>query len=74
MSLFPFSFLTSPLINNVLTREQSLAYLEMRLILSKLLYNFDIHICKESENWIDQDVYTIWNKPALMVELEDRMA
>ncbi|KAJ5627621.1 hypothetical protein N7490_009849 [Penicillium lividum] len=49
-----------------------LAYVEIRLILANLLYNFDIEICEESENWIDQDVYTIWNKPALMVHLRER--
>ncbi|KAJ5713882.1 uncharacterized protein N7483_011063 [Penicillium malachiteum] len=53
---------------------RNLAYIEIRMILSKLLFNFDLQICKESEDWIDQKVYTIWDKPALMIELHDRMA
>ncbi|KAJ5691115.1 hypothetical protein N7488_011850 [Penicillium malachiteum] len=28
----------------------------------------------ESADWIDQKVYIIWDKPALMIELQDRMA
>ncbi|KAJ5933979.1 sterigmatocystin biosynthesis P450 monooxygenase stcL [Penicillium verhagenii] len=52
---------------------KSLAYMEMRLVLAKLMYNFDIELCEESENWIDQDVYSLWHKPALMVELQDRL-
>ncbi|KAJ5930554.1 hypothetical protein N7466_006047 [Penicillium verhagenii] len=50
----------------------SLGPREIRLIVAKLLFNFDIELCKESENWVKQDVYTIWNKPALMVQLHDR--
>ncbi|KAJ6036424.1 hypothetical protein N7540_000703, partial [Penicillium herquei] len=53
---------------------KNLAYLEIRVILSKLFYNFNLQICKESESWIDQEVYTLWDKPALMIELQDRMA
>ena len=52
----------------------SLAYLEMRLILANLLFHFDIEICPESANWIDQNVYIIWEKPSLMVRLTDRAA
>lgn len=50
----------------------SLAYCEIRLILCKLLYNFDLVLCRESAKWTDQKVYFLWDKPALMVTLKDR--
>jgi hypothetical protein len=52
----------------------SLAYAEIRLILCKLLFNFYIELCPESTNWIDQDVYFLWDKPPLNVALTDRMS
>ena len=51
----------------------SLAYLELRLILAKLLFHFDLEICPESKNWIDQNVYIGWDKKSLMVRLTDRV-
>lgn len=52
----------------------SLAYLEMRLTLAKLVYRFDIELCPASERWNDQHTYFIWHKPSLMVRLRDRLA
>ncbi|KAJ5591827.1 uncharacterized protein N7459_002196 [Penicillium hispanicum] len=51
---------------------KNLAYCEIRLILCKLLYNFDLVLCRESAKWTDQKVYFLWDKPALMVTLKDR--
>lgn len=50
----------------------SLAYCEIRLILCKLLYHFNLRLCPESSKWADQKVYFLWDKPALMVTLQDR--
>ena len=47
----------------------SLAYHEMRLMLAKVLWSFDVELCEQSKNWTDQKVYTLWEKPALMVKL-----
>lgn len=54
----------------------SLAYAEMRLILCKLLWHFDIRLCPEIEqgNWTDQEVWFFWAKPPLMATLRDRFA
>lgn len=41
----------------------------MRLILVKMLINFDLSLCKESENWVNQNVYILWEKPDLMVQM-----
>ncbi|KAJ5801496.1 uncharacterized protein N7518_003564 [Penicillium psychrosexuale] len=49
-----------------------LANCEIRLILCKLLYHFDIALRPESANWADQRAYFLWDKPALMVTLKDR--
>ena len=46
-----------------------MAYHEMRLIIAKLLWHFDMELCVESEEWIKQKVYTLWEKPPLMVKL-----
>lgn len=34
----------------------SLAYAEMRLILTRVLWNFDLELQAESKNWADQKV------------------
>ncbi|KAJ5291069.1 hypothetical protein N7478_000320 [Penicillium angulare] len=49
---------------------KNLAYCEIRLILCKLLYNFDVVLCPESSNWANQKAYFLWDKPALMVTLQ----
>lgn len=48
----------------------SLAYAEMRLILARILYNFDIRLADESRRWMaDQKAYILWAKPPLWVYL-----
>ena len=47
----------------------SLANAEMRLILAKLLWNFDIELPVESLPWINQKSFSLWKRPALMVNL-----
>lgn len=52
--------------------EQHLAMAEMRAILARVLWHFDISLCKESENWDQQKVFLLWDKPDLMVRLSAR--
>jgi len=47
-----------------------MAYHEMRLILTKVLYNFDLELCAGSEGWLEQPVYTLWDKQPLMVKVK----
>jgi hypothetical protein len=47
----------------------SLAYAEMRLILARMIWNFDMEIAPDSWNWINQKAYVVWEKPALNVRL-----
>ncbi|KAF2263753.1 cytochrome P450 [Lojkania enalia] len=48
---------------------RNMAYHEMRLITTKVLYNFDLELCPESNDWINQEVYTLWQKKPLMLKL-----
>lgn len=48
----------------------SLAYAEMRLILAKIVYNFDLEIADDSRRWLaDQKVFVLWDKPPLNIRL-----
>ncbi|KAI8966684.1 cytochrome P450 [Daldinia sp. FL1419] len=49
---------------------RNLAYAEMRLILAKILYNFDMKLDEESLGWaVDQRSFSVWEKPPLLVHL-----
>lgn len=54
---------------DLLTILNSLAYAEMRLILARMIWNFDMELVPESQGWIDQLSYVVWDKPALKVKL-----
>lgn len=47
-----------------------MAHHEMRLIMTKILFNFDLELCPESNKWIDQDAYVLWQKSPLMVKFK----
>ncbi|TGO58364.1 hypothetical protein BOTNAR_0182g00020 [Botryotinia narcissicola] len=49
---------------------QHLAMSEMRAILARLLWHFDINLCEESRNWDEQKVFILWEKPDLMVTVK----
>jgi len=46
-----------------------LAYAEMRLILARILYAFDLELVNKDVDWFDQKVGTLWEKPPLPVYL-----
>ncbi|KAL6359076.1 hypothetical protein LRP88_09276 [Fusarium phalaenopsidis] len=48
---------------------KNLAYAEMRLILARLLWKFDLELVSESKNWNDQKVFNLWEKGDLKVKL-----
>lgn len=41
----------------------------MRIILARVLWNFDLELMPDSRDWNEQDVYTLWEKGALNVKL-----
>ncbi|KAH8424434.1 cytochrome P450 [Aspergillus melleus] len=64
--LQPFSF--GP--RNCIGR--NLAYVEMRSILARMVFNFDMQLHDPSVAWEDQANFVLWNKPALPVILKSR--
>ncbi|KAL7940852.1 cytochrome P450 [Trichoderma barbatum] len=54
---------------------RNLAYHEIRLILSRVLWNFDLVLEPGFENWASgQRSYQLWEKPSLMVNVKARRA
>lgn len=51
---------------------QSLAYLEMRLVLARLLWTFDIEQDGEAWAWGEQKTWILWEKKPLNVRLRKR--
>ena len=49
---------------------QTLAYAEMRLILAKLIWNFDMTLDEGCKGWIKQENFLLWDKPPLNVYLQ----
>jgi hypothetical protein len=45
---------------------------EMRAILARVLWHFDLTLCDESKHWNQQKEYILWDKPDLMVKLKAR--
>ncbi|EMR70067.1 putative cytochrome p450 monooxygenase protein [Eutypa lata UCREL1] len=49
---------------------RNLAYVEMRLILARVLWNFDMTIADESKDWVSkQKIFNLWEKGPLLAYL-----
>ncbi|PSS02461.1 cytochrome P450 [Coniella lustricola] len=54
---------------------RNLAYVEMRTILARILWNYNISLADDSQNWMSQQkIYGLWEKDALNVYLTPRGA
>ncbi|TGJ84279.1 hypothetical protein E0Z10_g4495 [Xylaria hypoxylon] len=51
---------------------QNLAMHEMRSILAKVLWNFDLKLDESSKNWHHQKILALWVKPPLQVHIKQR--
>ncbi|KAF2108459.1 cytochrome P450 monooxygenase-like protein [Lophiotrema nucula] len=51
---------------------QMLAQAEIRTILARLIWHFDMDLEAESRNWDKQKVFILWDKPSLMVRIRLR--
>ncbi|KAL4812402.1 cytochrome P450 [Aspergillus spinulosporus] len=51
---------------------RTLVYGEMRLVYALLLFNFDLKLADESQNWMEQRHWVMWEKPSLLVHLTPR--
>ena len=53
-----------------LADKNSLAYAEMRLILARLLWNFDLELDEMSRRWMyEMKMFLLWEKQPLYVKL-----
>jgi cytochrome P450 len=51
----------------------SLAWAEIRLVLAKLLWNFDLELVDNSDDWwLQQDTFIVWKRNPLIVKLYPR--
>ncbi|KAK9418901.1 hypothetical protein SUNI508_07673 [Seiridium unicorne] len=49
---------------------RNLAYAEMRLVLAKLIWNFNLRLAEDSKKWLEgQKSHLLWDKPPLNVYL-----
>lgn len=49
---------------------KNLAYAEMRLVVARMAWNFEVEIMEESWDWIEgQKVFSVFQKPELFVRL-----
>lgn len=47
----------------------SMAWIELRILMAKLVYHFDFEIVDKNLNWLgQQECYTLWQKPDLFVK------
>ncbi|GKZ31010.1 hypothetical protein AbraIFM66950_010930 [Aspergillus brasiliensis] len=51
---------------------RNLALVEMRIIVARLLWNFDLELCEESRHWSEQKTFAVWEKSPLMCKLSLR--
>ncbi|KAF2101263.1 cytochrome P450 monooxygenase [Rhizodiscina lignyota] len=52
---------------------RNLAYAEMKLILARIIFNFDLQLVDKELKWMEQQkVYVLWQKPELMVKVNER--
>jgi cytochrome P450 len=49
---------------------QNMALHEMRLIIAKVLFNFDLELCDESRGWDQQRLFILWEKKELWCRLK----
>jgi cytochrome P450 len=54
---------------------RAMGYLEMRLILARIIYRFDMELDSGDESFAPekQKVFFFWSKPPLLVRLHDRL-
>ncbi|KAK4555501.1 hypothetical protein LTR86_007253 [Recurvomyces mirabilis] len=48
---------------------RNLAYHEMRIILTRVLWHFDLQLCEESATWINMRHFLLWEKPPMFCTL-----
>lgn len=49
---------------------KNLARAEMRLILAKMVWHFDMELVDKRSDWTKQSIYGLWDKNPLMIKLK----
>ncbi|KAG9529486.1 benzoate 4-monooxygenase cytochrome P450, partial [Aureobasidium melanogenum] len=52
---------------------KNLAYAELKLIVARMIWRFDLTMDESSKDWMDQCTYNLWEKHELKVRLHDRV-
>jgi len=52
----------------------NLAYAEMRVMLARVIWAFDLRLDEASRDWTDQSCYIVWSKTPLMIHLTPRQS
>jgi hypothetical protein len=45
----------------------------MRIILARMVFNFDMELDQPEKVWMDQECFVLWNKPKLMIKLKPKV-
>lgn len=57
----------------ILTVLASLAWIEMKTIIAKIIYSYDMELVNRDMDWHrDSRMHTLWSKPELIVRVEAR--
>ena len=57
--------------SEVANASYSLAYAEMRLIMAKMLWNFDFELTDPEDDWMSRNrAYSVWYKGPLLIKLK----
>ncbi|KAI8933883.1 hypothetical protein NX059_009580 [Plenodomus lindquistii] len=49
---------------------RNLAFLEMRVLIARLFWEFDLELDSRSANWNDHKAYLLWEKPPMYVKIQ----
>lgn len=56
---------------NLANAARSIAYMEMRILMAKFLYNFDFELAEPNEDWMSKKrAYGAWNNSGLKLRLK----
>ena len=51
---------------------RNMAMHEMRLILASVIMQFNLKLCDESQDWLEQKVFVLWSKKPLFCRIDAR--
>jgi len=49
---------------------RNLAYVEMRLVLTRLLFEFNLELAEDTQDWTQAKIWTVWRKHPLWIKLK----